>query len=146
MDSEPENPNEVLVDSLPEVAEGLYDLWGYFAGRKLGFGEEAMPVYRIGPETMAIDWAEKVAWLVDGCHVDIDDALDEDDWGEMIVSLSDLAEELVFYFGPFWETQTVEEQMRSIIRMDMNAQKLFSIFNDRGYLAQDLPFDPMNWG
>ncbi len=135
-------PNERLLGNLPEIATKLDNLWQCFANRHIGFAGGGNLRGDPQPDELGMSWSKEINELLSGCEARIssyDD--DENEWGEMVVSLSDLADGLNFYFGPFWQQVTDEERDRVEIRMDMNAQRLLKIFTERGYLEKDVkPF------
>ena len=133
--------NERLLESLSEVGKELDTLWKCFGNRYIGFAGGGNLKGDPQPDELGNSWTRKVNELLLDCEVGISNYNDANDWGEMIVSLSDLADGLNFYFGPFWQQVTNEERQRVEIRMDMNAQRLLRIFTERGYLQKEVkPF------
>lgn len=127
------SPNEILTDYLPEIGRELDNLWKCFANRYIGFAGGGNLQGEPQPEELGLAWSRKVNKLLNGCEaqVVVNDEAEALEWGEMIVLLSDLADELVFYFGPFWGEVTSEERIRTEIRMDVGAQRLLMIFRKR---------------
>ena len=93
----------------------------------------------VDPQDMACEWVGDVRKLLEGCTIP---STAEEDWGWMIVMLSDLADELTLYWGPFWNSLNDLEQRMNLIRMDLHAQGLLAIFTRRGYTPADEPFNP----
>ncbi len=135
--------NERLLESLPEIGQELDRLWRCFANRYICFAGGGNFNGELQPDELGLAWAGDVNSLLGGCEalVSLRDEEEATEWGEMIVLLSDLVDELNFYFGPFWNQVSDEERDRAGIRMDMNAQKLLAIFRARGYIkAETKPF------
>ena len=132
-----DSANERLQKQLPEISQKLDTFWHAFANRSIGFAGSGNISGGLQPRNIGREWLEDVSVLLVDCTIDINNFPERIEWGEMIVSLSDLSDELRFYWSPSWEKVSNDERSRTLTRMDMNAQRLLNIFKERGFIDQE---------
>jgi len=126
------SPNEVLVSSLPEVAQELDSLWSRFANTTIGFAGGGT-----GKDELGRNWANKVSGLLEDCTIP---TVAPEGWGELITTLNDLSEGLKLHFSPLRNEQPRLTRNMTYFRMDRDANYLLDTFEERGYLKRNEPF------